>query len=159
PAAVTAAPLPAGVAATAPVAAAPLAIAPSQPVAMNQLFRSPTAVTPASPAAAAKTPEQTFLAQKALFQRQMTNARGGAATPLNSRPAPRGLSSNLMPVLPGGPKLGSPSAMPSIAPAGGAGAPAGAAGAASGATPGPDGSPIAQKMLDGLAKYEQLKKQ
>jgi hypothetical protein len=135
-----------------------------QPVAMNQLFRSPSPAGAAKPAAtpAANTPEQTFLAQKALYQRQMMSARGADGTVLNNRPVPLELSGNLMPVLPPNVKLVAPTAISAPAVSGsGSAAASGAAGngAVAAGNQGQGLSPIAQKMLDGLAKYEQLKKQ
>lgn len=149
---------------------------PTRPVAMNQLFQSP------SPAAAG-TPEQTFLAQNALFQRQITNARGTDGRVLNNRPVPLELSSNLLPVVPAAtpsakpgagasqPGAGTPTANSPPADSPTAHSPTGSAlsgvsGGTSGAQPGggaanpaTDPNPIAQKMLDALNKYEQLKKE
>ncbi|HEY3918501.1 MAG TPA: hypothetical protein VGL83_11950 [Stellaceae bacterium] len=122
---------------------------PDQPVAMNQLFRSPP---PAAPA----TPQQNFLAQTAQFQRQLTNGRGTNGAVLNNRPVPLELSSNLLPMLPPGAHLASPAASPAAA------SPAPASGQASATPPGNPptaANPIAQKMLDALNKYELLKKQ
>jgi hypothetical protein len=110
----------------------PLVATPAQPVAMNQLFRS--AAPPPS------TPEQSFKSQASQFQRQASQARGG------NRPVPLELSSNLLPVMPAGGHLmlgtGTP---PEPGQAQGAKSPA-------------DQNAIAQKMMDALNKYEQLKK-
>jgi hypothetical protein len=124
--------------ASAPLSLAPqssqrvLAATPARPVAMNQLFRS------ASPPPA--TPEQTFMSQASQFQRQASPARSG------NRPVPLELSSNLLPVTPSGAHLVL-----------GSGAPP-ETGQAQGKAA-TDQNAIAQKMLDALNKYEQLKKQ
>lgn len=130
--------------------------APAQPVAMNNLFRSAPAATPA-------TPEQAFLAQNAQFQKQITQGRGANGAVISGRPVPLELTSNLLPSVPGGmhvvmpPGTSAPAATPAAAPAAPAQAPATTQPAATGAVPAPN--PIAQKMLDALDKYEQLKKQ
>ena len=116
-----------------------LAATPGQPVAMNQLFRS----APPSPSPA--TPEQAFMSQASQFQRQVNQGRN------SSHPVPLELSSNLLPVMPAGGHLALGS---------GAAAEAGQASASSQARASrPDQSAIAQKMLDALNKYEQLKRQ
>jgi hypothetical protein len=143
---VAAAALPAApIAAAAPMAPGEVS-SPTQPVAMNQLFRSPPPAAPAAPT----TPEQAFLAQNAQLQRQVSNGRGSNGTVLNSHPVPLELSSNLLPVLPPGVHLTAPAAAPATSPAPAA-PPASAAPA--------DANPIAQKMLDALNKYEQMKRQ
>jgi hypothetical protein len=128
---------------------------------MNQLFRS--APTPAP------TPEQAFGNQAAAFQRQISQGRGTNGAVLNNHPVPLELSSNLLPVMPSGGHLalgadvapaapqagqqpGQPSANPAALPA----SPAQAT--KPGAAP-PDQKAIAQKMMEALDKYEQLKKQ
>jgi len=90
----------------------------------RRLYRSPP------PAA---TPEQTFLAQNAQFQRPVATGQV-----LNSKPVPLELTSNLLPI-----SRASAAARPAITP------------------PNGDSStnPIAQKMRDALDKYDQLKKQ
>jgi hypothetical protein len=132
---------PAGQAALAP-AAKPAA---AQPVAMNQLFRSPPAAAPAS------TPEQSFIAQNSQLQRQISSGRGSNGAVINNRPVPLELSSHLLPVMPAGGHLSLPAATS-----------AGTAAPAQAPKPGDaaiDPNPIAQKMLDALSKYEQLKRQ
>jgi len=145
----------AAAAATQPVLASaqPLTqTATGEPVALNQLFRS---LPPTAPAA---TPEQRFLAQSAQFQRQVSNGRGTNGAVLNDHPVPLELSSNLMPVLPPGARPVTPAQRQAAVPNPGP-AQAAVPGAAA-STPAPaDPNPIAQKMLDALAKYEQLKKQ
>lgn len=143
----------------------PLAQVPAQPVAMNNLFRSPPANSPA-------TPEQSFLAQNAQFQKEITQGRGANGAVINGRPVPLELSSNLLPTIPAGAHIvmppsaqaaPAPAATPSPAPAAGSQAPAIAnqapASQTSAAATVPTTNPIAQKMLDALNKYEQLKKQ
>ena len=120
-----------------------LAAIPGQPVAMNQLFRS----TPAAPA----TPEQAFMSQASQFQRQVSQGRG------NNRPVPLELSSNLLPVMPAGGHLALGANAPTDA-----GKTNAAPSQAQASTPGanaPDQNAIAQKMIDALNKYEQLKRQ
>lgn len=144
----------------------------AQPVAMNQLFRSPPAATSAAPA----TPQQTFLAQNAQFQRQITAGRGTNGAVLSGRPVPLELSSNLLPTLPPGARMVAPGsataaaviaahATPAAATAPAAAVPTPAAAVSSPAQVSPlppasptDPNPLAQKMLDALDKYEQLKK-
>jgi hypothetical protein len=135
-------------------AAAPrmaLAAVPPQPVAMNQLYRSPPANPPA-------TPEQAFLAQTAQFQHQIDQGRGANGAVLNHHPVPLELSSNLLPTLPPNARVimpaapaPAPAAKPAAAPSQAPAAPAASAAAAP--------NPIAQKMIDALNKYEQLKRQ
>ena len=144
PASTSSAPAPAS-ATTALAAPAPLAAGPPQPVAMNQLFRSPPPAT--------ATPQQAFLAQNAQLQRQVATGRGTNGAVLNNRPVPLELSSNLLPVAPAGGHLGPPPPAPAPASASSL-APASAATAAVAAP-----YALAQKMLDALDKYEQLKKQ
>jgi hypothetical protein len=149
------------VAAPAPVASAPqAAAAPAapRPVAMNNLFRSPPATAPASP-------EQSFLAQTAQFQHEISTGRGANGAVINNRPVPLELSSNLLPSVPAGAHILMPPS--SAAPAGNPmPAPASSSQAVPAASPPPVANPaanppnpIAQKMLDALDKYEQLKKQ
>lgn len=148
------------VAAAAPGSAAPQAtlasaiVAPGKPVDMAQLFHSPSAPqspqTEGSPAAAAPapTPEQSFHAQSAQFEREISRGRGSNGAVLNNRPVPLELSSGLLPAVP-------PAALrPVTAPAKPAAAQPAPTAANSAAL-----NPIAQKMLDALAKYEKLKKQ
>lgn len=132
----------------------PLMPTPSQPVAMNQLFQS-------APPASATSPQQTFLSQTAQFQRQLNNGRGTNGAVLNDHPVPLQLSSNLLPVVPAGAHLVGPApvATPAASGSGQAGTAASQAPAPAGANPAPAPNPIAQKMLDALDKYEQLKKQ
>jgi len=137
----------------------PVAQVPPQPVAMNNLFRSPV---PAAPA----TPEQSFLAQNAQFQREITQGRGANGAVINGRPVPLELSSNLLPNIPAGAHIVMPPGQAARAPvspvpAGTSQAPATAspASAGPGAAAAANTNPIAQKMLDALDKYEQLKKQ
>jgi hypothetical protein len=124
---------------------------------MNQLFRSPPPAAPAPPTTPTSpaTPEQAFLSQNAQLQRQISNGRGSNGAVLNSRPVPLELSSNLLPVLPPGAHLTTPApaqaASPALAPV--LAAPPPPNGAAAGS------NPIAQKMLDALNKYEQMKRQ
>lgn len=136
-----------------PAASQALAPAPAQPVAMNQLFRS------AAPANAA-TPEQAFAAQASQFQRQIGQGRGTNGAVLNNHPVPLELSSNLLPVMPAGGHL---ALGPGVAAeAGQANATAPASGQAQGSpatAKAPDQNAIAQKMIDALNKYQQLKKQ
>ncbi len=135
--------------------------APAQPVAMGDLFRS------APPANAPATPEQNFLAQNAQFQKAITTGRGASGSVISGRPVPLELSSNLLPSVPANARIVMPpsSAPASSAPAGSpAASPAGQpvqtqAPAANGAPAADTPNPIAQKMLDALNKYEQLKKQ
>src|SRR5262249_38093160 len=89
------------------------------------------------------------------FQRQISQGRGSNGAVLNNRPVPLELSSNLLPVMPAGGHLaiGSNVAADAGKPNGQAQALNPAAGAA------PDQNAIAQKMIDALNKYEQLKKQ
>jgi hypothetical protein len=130
-------------------ASQPLIATPAQPVAMNQLFRS----APPAPA----TPEQTFTAQASQFQRQISEGRGTNGAVLNNHPVPLELSSNLLPVMPAGGHL---TLGPSVAAeAGQAVAPSQAQASTPAAGAAPDRNAIAQKMLDALNKYEQLKKQ
>lgn len=135
-------------------AATPLAAMPDQPVAMNQLFQS-------APPAPAASPQQTFLSQTAQFQRKLANGRGTNGAVLNDHPVPLQLSSNLLPMVPPGAHLVGPAsvAAPAASSTGQAAAVPGQAPAMAGANPPPAASPIAQKMLDALDKYEQLKKQ
>jgi hypothetical protein len=126
-----------------------LAAVPTQPVAMNQLFRS----APQKPA----TPEQAFTAQALQFQRQISQGRGSNGAVLNSHPVPLELTGNLLPVVPVGGHLALGSGV-----AGQAGqAKASDQVQASQPAPGsaPDQNAIAQKMMDALNKYEQLKRQ
>lgn len=132
---------PAGQAALAP-AAKPAA---AQPVAMNQLFRSPPAAAPAG------TPEQSFIAQNSQLQRQISSGRGSNGAVINNRPVPLELSSSLLPIMPAGGHL----SLPAVTSAGTV-APARAPKPGDAAI---DPNPIAQKMLDALSKYEQLKRQ
>ena len=127
---------------------------PPQPVAMNQLYRSAPPVPPA-------TPEQAFTAQASQFQHQISQGRGTNGAVLNNHPVPLELSSNLLPVMPAGGHL-------SLGPttsdqAGQTNTPGAAtssqAQAAKPAGAVPDQKAIAQKMIDALNKYEQLKKQ
>jgi hypothetical protein len=152
-------------AATATQRSMPLMAAQAQSVPMNQLFRS-------APPAAAPTPEQTFAAQAAQFQHEISQGRGSNGAVLNNRPVPLELTSNLLPVMPSGGHL---SLGPGVAPqAGQTSSPASATTASPGQSapqlaPGqvagqaqaskPDQSAIAQKMIDALNKYEVLKKQ
>ncbi len=119
---------------------------PVQSAPMNQLFRSPPPTGPA-------TPEQAFLTQNSQFQRQISQGRGSNGAVLNDHPVPLELSSNLLPVMPAGGHL---SLGPTVA------APA-APGPAQASSPIPPAAPdqrtIAQKMMDALDKYQQLKKQ
>jgi hypothetical protein len=132
----------------------------AQPVAMNQLFRSPPPATPP----AATTPAQTFLAQTAQFQRQISTGRGTNGAVLSGRPVPLELSSNLLPMLPPGARLVAPGTATAAAVTGAPATPVAAANSPAQAAPLPapsatDPNPLAQKMLDALDKYEQLKKQ
>ena len=133
----------------------PLVATPTQPVAMNQLFRS------ATPAPA--TPEQAFTAQASQFQRQLTQGRGTNGAVLNNRPVPLELSSNLLPVMPAGGHLTLGAGVAAEAGQASTPAPAAAASQAQASAPAagaaPDQNALAQKMLDALNKYEQLKKQ
>lgn len=133
-------------------ASQPLAAVPAQPVAMNQLFRS------APPAAS--TPEQTFMQQASQFQHQITQGRGTNGAVLNNHPVPLELSSNLLPVMPAGGHL---SLGPGVAAEAGQAktqtAPGQAQASKPTSAPVPDQNAIAQKMIDALNKYEQLKKQ
>jgi hypothetical protein len=108
----------------------------------TQLYRSP-------PAAGPTTPEQNFLGQNAQFQRQLAGPRPEPGQVLNSRPVPLQLTGNPM-----------ASARPIPIPSARAATPASAA-PANAASPvdAPVTNPVAQKMLDALAKYERLKKQ
>ena len=119
---------------------------PVQSAPMNRLFRSP-------PPTGSATPEQAFLTQNSQFQRQISQGRGSNGAVLNDHPVPLELSSNLLPVMPAGGHL---SLGPTVAAPAAAG-PAQASKPASGEAP--DQKAIAQKMIDALNKYEQLKKQ
>ena len=121
----------------------PLAQAPPQPVAMNNLFRS----APPSPAA---TPEQSVLAQNAQFEHEISQGRGTNGAVINGRPVPLDLSSNLLPTVPAGahivmpPRQAAPpasSSPPAAAPALVSQAPASPASAA---TAVPEANPIGQ---------------
>jgi hypothetical protein len=149
---------PATPAVTAPQQSVPVMAAEAQSVPMNTLFRS------AQPPAAS-TPEQTFAAQAAQFQHQISQGRGANGTVINNRPVPLELSGNLLPVMPAGGHLSVGPGVPQ--PAGQAAPPASSTTPASGqaqaskpaAGNAPDQSAIAQKMIDALNKYEVLKKQ
>jgi hypothetical protein len=143
----------------------------AQAVPMNTLFRS------AQPPAAASTPEQTFAAQAAQFQHQISQGRGSNGAVINNRGVPLELSSNLLPVMPAGGRLSlGPGVAASAAGQGAAPTPStqttpGQAVPGQTANPGqalagkpgangaPDQSAIAQKMIDALNKYQVLKKQ
>jgi hypothetical protein len=132
----------------------PLVTTPAEPVAMNDLFRS----APPAPAS----PEEAFTSQASQFERQISQGRGTNGAVLNNRGVPLELSSNLLPVMPTGGHL---ALGPSVAAEPGqAKTPAAAASSQAQALPpaaatAPDQNAIAQKMLDALNKYEQLKKQ
>lgn len=150
---------------------------PAQPVAMNQLFRSPSAANSAAPT----TPQQTFLAQNAQFQRQITAGRGTNGAVLNGRQVPLELSGNLLPMLPPGARMVAPGSATAAAVTAAQAAPtassptpatpaatvptpaaafSGPAQASALPSPSPGNpNPLAQKMLDALNKYEQLKKE
>jgi hypothetical protein len=143
----------------------PLMATQAQSVPMNQLFRS-------APPAAAPTPEQTFAAQAAQFQHEISQGRGSNGAVLNNRPVPLELTSNLLPVMPRGghlslgpgvaPQAGqAPSPASATTPSAGQPAPQLAPGQAAGQAQAskPDQKAIAQKMIDALNKYEVLKKQ
>ena len=138
--------------------AAPAVAAQGQPVGlpiatpdMAGLFRSAPAAAPAA------TPEQAFLAQAAQVQRQAANGQT-----LNNRGVPLELTSNLLPVSRPTARPVAPAQTTLLAPPVPATpTPASSAPAASPANPAPaaNGSnPIAQKMLDALTKYQELKK-
>ncbi len=118
---------------------------------MAGLFRSAPAAAPAA------TPEQAFLAQAASVQRQAANGQT-----LNNRAVPLELTSNLLPVSRPAARPAAPAQPTLLAPPVPATAtPASSTPAAGPADPAPaaNGSnPIAQKMLDALTKYQQLKK-
>ena len=116
------------------------------PLNMNDLFRS---APPQAAAAPSPSPEQTFLSQNAQFQRQFTGNRPSTGPTLNNRPVPLELSSNLLP-LPRATTVLVPATRP----------PATLPLAAGRTTPDPASgpNPIAQKMIDALDKYEQMKK-
>lgn len=142
----------------------PAMSAQAQSVPMNQLFRSAPAAAP--------TPEQAFGNQAAQFQRQISQGRGSNGAVLNNHPIPLELSSNLLPVMPSGghlalgpdaatssPQTGQQPGQPNATPATSA-APASSQATANQAQASkPDQKAIAQKMMDALDKYEQLKKQ
>jgi hypothetical protein len=136
----------------------PVMSAQAQSVPMNQLFRS---APPASPG----TPEQAFMAQASQFQHQISQGRGTNGAVLNNRPVPLELSSNLLPVMPAGGHLALGSDVaPATQQAGQqpgnpAASPSSLAQATKQGTAPPDQKAIAQKMMDALDKYEQLKKQ
>ena len=109
-----------------------------------QLYRSPP-----TPAINPNTPQQQFLAQAARFRRQNTTVETADGRTLNNRPVPLELTGNLAP--PNRLTL-TPPVRPNLA------APANQGPATGDAAP-PALNPIAQKMLDALDKYEQLKKQ
>jgi hypothetical protein len=133
------------------------ASAPGQPVGMRStppnmsgLFRSAPA------AAAAATPEQTFMAQTAQLQRQASNGQT-----LNSRVVPLELGSALLPASRPIPRPTAPPPSPADT---SSTAPASSSAGSSPALAAPDPAaangapnPIAQKMLDALTKYQQLK--
>ena len=129
-------------AAARPTSPQSLAPVPGQPVAMNQLYRS----APPAPA----TPEQAFMSQASQFQRQVSQGRG------NNRPVPLELSSNLLPVVPAGGQL---AAGANAAAEAGKATPIGQAQASAAGSNAPNQNAIAQKMIDALNKYEQLKRQ
>jgi len=130
-----------------------LSALPAEPVAMNQLFHS----APPAPA----TPEQAFMTQASQFQRQISQGRGTNGAVLNNHPVPLELSSNLLPVMPAGGHLALGTGV--AAEAGQAKASANQNSQAQAPKPAasaaPDQNAIAQKMMDALNKYEQLKKQ
>ena len=130
-----------------------LAPIPAQPVAVNQLFRS----APPAPG----TPEQAFAAQASQFQRQISQGRGANGAVLNNRPVPLQLSGNLLPVMPSGGHLAvapSSTPAPSQANAPAVEPPSGGPPANPAASQKPEQNAIAQKMMDALNKYEQLKR-
>lgn len=113
---------------------------------------SPPPASPAMPAIAnAGKAAQSYLALDAQFQRQMRQGRGSNGQVLNDHPVPLELTSGLLPV-------NHPLTVP-IRPAPVAlakpGTSAVAANPAANAAP---LNPIAQKMLDALDKYDQMKK-
>lgn len=122
----------------------------NQPTRSTQLAATLYRSAPAAPAATAPaSPEQNFLAQNSLFQRQLTSARTESGQVLNNRPVPLQLSSNLLST----PRLAiTPPARPAAPPQ---------ALAASTASPQNEAAPnpIVQKMMDALDKYERIKKQ
>jgi hypothetical protein len=127
------------------VAAAPTAVAATP---AGQAALAPAAKPAAAPAS---TPEQSFIAQNSQLQRQISSGRGSNGAVINNRPVPLELSSHLLPVMPAGGHLSLPAATS-----------AGTAAPAQAPKPGDaaiDPNPIAQKMLDALSKYEQLKRQ
>lgn len=148
------------------------------PASVGQVFHS---TQPAASSAAPATPEQTFLAQTDQLQHQISNGRGANGSVISGRPIPLELSSNLLPVMPPGghltvvgpngattqvttptqPAATSPIAAATVPnPAAAMMAPGGAAGFTPvPAQPPAPTSPIAQKMMDALAKYQQLKQQ
>lgn len=153
-----AAPPPSPIAAASPSQALPLQPSQLQTQLLTNLYRSPppaapVTTTPTAPA----TPEQTFLNQNAQFQHQFAYTRNSSGTNLNNRGVPLELSSNLLPV--SRPPMAVPPRNPAlITPA--SPAPPSASPALSNTSPAePTTNPIAQKMIDALNKYDQLKKQ
>lgn len=148
----------AGLAESAPAPAGPA----SKPAAPQQATNSPSVAqsvrlaarlyrSPKPDVSVKQTPEQRFLAKSAQFQRQMTTTRTADGRVLNNRPIPLELSGNLMPrnrlaLMPANPRVQPKLASPATRSATG--------------TQGtvPATNPIAQKMLEALDKYEQLKK-
>jgi hypothetical protein len=149
-----------------PVQSVPVMATQAQSVPMNMLFRS---AQPPAPT----TPEQTFAAQAAQFQHQISQGRGSNGAVINNRGVPLELSSNLLPVMPPGGHLSVGPGMAAPAGQGAASTQTAPGQAALGQTansgqalapkPGANGAPdqnaIAQKMIDALNKYQVLKKQ
>ena len=116
---------------------------------MNQLFRS----APVVPA----TPEQAFTSQASQLQRQLSQGRASNGAVLNNRPVPLELSSNLLPLMPAGGHLALSSN--GVAQANTPSTAAQAQATKLDPDNTPDRNALAQKMIDALNKYEQLKKQ
>jgi hypothetical protein len=135
--------------------AAPLSLADETPEQATKLvtalYRSPLpAKTTPKAASAPAAPDPSFAALNARFRRQSTTVRTATGQVLNNQPVPLELSSNLL----SSPRLAlsPPAASARMATA------APSATTARAATTIPATNPIAQKMLEALDKYEQLKK-
>ncbi len=115
------------------------------------LYRSPPPVkTTPKAASAPATPEQSFVTLNPRFQRQSTTVRATNGQVLNNQPVPLELSSNLL----SSPRL-------ALIPPAATARPATATPSPTSAvrnTAVPATNPIAQKMLEALDKYEQMKR-
>jgi hypothetical protein len=135
--------------------AAPVALADETPEQATKLaaalYRSPppAKTVQAAPTAPA-TPDPSYAALNARFRRQTTTVRASDGQVLNNRPVPLELSSTFL----AAPRLALTPPAPATSPA----AVKPAQSTDQGALAVPATSPIAQKMLEALDKYEQMKK-